>query len=419
MELPKMLKHTTSNFPVLRKRVKMTVSSGADTRAGDIIRFKLPSQSLVDMKTMNIVADLQILKDDGSTASLAEVQGAYSLIRRFGATMGGIGIGYENNEWNQVAHQEQLTSIGLDQNASNIMGSEYPADGQRLGNGDIISFNYFPNSIVSMGVCDTSVFGECEIDILLDSEDALYFPNGSADTQANLTLKNIRCYVDVLQLQDDTYAKAVASHLSGGGVYRKAVDLATVVNQQNNESNSFNVSTMSLNDVCVGVKPATYKTRAVAGADAPYSAYLDYNMGSATKAGAAGKSIYVEINSQALPQYGHSQNFLELADITRNNYAGSVYNYNKLFLNTQATATAPAIYNVLAFLDQNAVVKFQCGGEGGATNNHGKFTGVDLKGNSIIRVNSTGLGSTDQLIMVGHHSSLIEAEAGQVVSFSK
>lgn len=414
-----MLKHTTSNFPVLRKRVKMTVTSGAESKAGDIIRFKIPSQSLVDLKTMNIVCDLEILKNDGVAPSLGEVQGSYSLIRRFGATIAGVGCGYENNEWNQVAHQEQLTSIGLEQNAGNLGASEYPGDGRRLKNGDMISFNYFPNSIVSMGVLDTSVYGECEIDILLDSEDCLYFPNGSADTQANLTLKNIRCYVDVLQLQDDTYAKAVASHLSSGGVYRKAVDLATVVNQVNNESNSFNVSTMSLNDVCVGVKPATYKTRAVAGVDAPYSNYLNFDMGETNKADAQGKSIYVEINSQAIPQYGFSNNFLELADITRNNYAGSVYNYNKLFLIGEATNSSPPIYDQRGFLGNNAVVKFQCGGEGPATSNHGKFTGVDLKGNSIIRVNSTGLSNTAQFIMVGHHSSLIEAEAGQVVSFSK
>lgn len=405
-----MLKHSVSNFPILRKRVKLNIVSGSTAvdQAG-IIRVKLPSSALCDMATFNITGKFVTA---GANASLAKAQGGYSLIKRFGAQVGGVNIGYDNNLWNQTAHAHELACVGLQQNLGNGTGGEIPND--KVGTGEYITFNNFPYSVCTAGVLDTAVFGNCEIDIQLEDNKALFFADGSGGTAATWKLEDIKAYVDVIELPDQAYMMAVDSQLQAGNTYKKPVALATAVEQLQTGSNSFNVSTQSLDCVMVGVKPSAYKTVATAGANNPYSKFLNYTAG-ANLGDGAGKSIYIQVNSQTLPQYGHSTDFLELADMTRNVYGNSVYNYNKLFLDTQTGSYARS-----AYITKNAVARIQCGGEGSAVDNHGKFTGLDLAGgNSIIRVETQGLGATDLLIMVGEHSSTIEARGGQVVSFFK
>ena len=395
--MPKALMTTVKRFAGQRKRVRLTLSSGSTTAgANDILRIRLPANSLVDLGSFNINGTLAVTTGH-------RVYGTHTLIRRLGMVAGGLNINYQNNQWGLLAHAQNVAGNGLAFDEGNAVASMNPLEFQT--NGDVVSFNYFPHSPLEMGCLDTGLTGECEVDIAFAGAEASIADNGVTPA-GTWSLSGIKAFVDVIELEDDTYRKGVASMLQGGKTYEKTMDIATAVIQDATGSNNFNVSTSSLNKVIIVPKDENYLVRVASGTGEAYNRYLN-------GVAAAASKLYVQIGSQSFPQYGFGDNFKELADITRYSEGGSsVYNYNKLFLTKSSGAL---VYSADAFVTENAIAAIQVGAFHAEK---GKEHGIDLSsGNSVIRVETDTLPANSKLLMAGCHTSKLIVKAGQVVAY--
>lgn len=406
--LPKALAVSVKRFAGARRRVRLTLSSGSTTLTnGDILRVRLP-RGLVDLASFGFNADLAT--QDTSN----KIPANYAMVRRCGATIGGVNVGFQNNSWAQTAHAMNIAGQSLEYDRGNMTGVPLPT--RQLGNGDHVEFNYWPLSPMTAGMLHTELTGQAEIDIQFNGLECLTDPSGGS-IGTSYTLSNVFAYVDVIDLEDDGYEKTLVSALKAGSTYQKCMDLATAVVQQNTSTNNFNVSCSSLQKVIVAPKDNDYNTAAVQGEGVAYSRFLDFPSGESTTGSGAG--IYVQIGSQSFPQYGFGQKYIELAQITRQAMGGaSPYNYNKLYLGASSNGSlasgATLSYAPTNYVSRNGVVVFDVG----AFDEHGKQGGIDLSsGNSVIRVESQGsnLTSSRKLLMAGVHKSVVQVKEGQIV----
>jgi len=395
--MPKALMATVKRFSGQRKRVRLTLSSGSTTvEPNGLLRVRLPSNSLVDLGSFCVNGTL-------ATDANHRVYGTHTLIRRLGFVAGGLNINYANQQWGLLAHSCNVAGNALAFDEGNCVASMNPLDFQT--NGDVVALNYFPNSPLQAGVCDTGLIGDCEVDIAFAGAEASIADNGTTPA-GTWSLSGIKAYIDVIELEDDSYRKGVAAMLQGGRTYEKTMPLATAVIQDATGSNNFNVSTGSLDKVVVVPKDANYLTRVKSGAAEAYNRYLNGIASAASK-------LYVQIGSQSFPQYGFGDTFKELADITRYAEGGaSTYNYNKLFLTKDSGALK---FDADAFVTENAIASIQVGA---FHPEHGKEHGIDLSsGNSVVRVETDTLPANSKLLMAALHTSRLIAKAGQVVAF--
>jgi len=409
--MPKALKTTIKRFGGQRRRVRLTLSSGSTSvTPNDILRIRLP-RGLVDLSTFGFTA-----KVGGVSGN--KIMGGHTLIRRLGMTIGGVNVNFANNNWNHTAHAMNLASNGLEFDKGNLMSGMYPLDAAALN--DRIEFNYFPLSPMGMGLLWTEATGECEVDIAFDGSEPLIVPVGG-DATETWSLSEIFAYVDVIDLEDDAYPKAVASALARGQAYNKSVELATAVIQDNTATNSVNVSTGCLDKVLVAPKLSTYTTRQVQDSQQVYNDYLDFQSGITDMSGGNAEGFYVQIGGVSFPQYGHGQNFAELAQITRSCYGASPYNYNKLFIEAPdasgslLTNEVALTYDKDRFFTNNAVCLFPVG----AFHEDGSEGGIDLSsGSAVIQVFTQGSTLIARKVLIaGIHKSRVSVRAGQVVSF--
>lgn len=398
--MPKALQTVVKRFGGQRKRVRLTLSSGSTTvEPNGLLRVRLPSNSLVDLGSFCVNGTL--------TATTGHrVQGTHTLIRRLGFTAAGLNLNYQNNVWGLLAHAQNVAGNALAYDQGNAIASMNPLDFQT--NGDVVALNYFPHSPLQAGCLDTGLTGECEVDIAFNGNEAIIADQSVTDTTITGTwsLGSIKAYIDVIELEDDSYRKGVAAMLQAGKTYEKTMDLATAVVQDATGSNNFNVSTGCLNKVMVVPKDANYLTRVKSGAAEAYNRYLN-------GVASAGSKLFVQIASQSFPQYGYGDNWKEIAEMTRYAEGGSsVYNYNKLFL---TKASGALKYDADAFVTENAIASIQVGA---FHPEHGKEHGIDMSsGNSVIRVETENLPSNAKLLMAACHTSKLIAKAGQVVAF--
>lgn len=408
MMMPKALRTSVKRFGGLRKRVRLTLSSGSTTiRPNDILRIRLPDRSLVDLTTFGFNG---IVKCDGTGAGVC---GAHTLVRRFGLTVGGVNVNYANNYWNHTAHAMNVASQGLAWDEGNSTSGSNPRDIDVSGN--YIESNYWPLTPMTAGMLYTGATGSVEVDIAFDGVGPI-ITQKSGTVATTWTLENVFAYVDVIQLEDDTYLRSIMGALERGAVYEKSVQLATSVLQQNTASNSFNISTKCLDKVLVAPKADAYATPVAQGANQVYNTYLDYPVGETYPAENYG--VYVRIGEENFPSYSFGNFYAELANITRNNWAGSSYNFNKLFLTADASGailTDVPLYNAKeSYCSQHGVVLIPVS----AFDEYGREGGIDLSsGNSVITVNTQGAQLlTRKLLLAGIHKSKIMCKAGMVVA---
>lgn len=408
MELPKSLRSTVRRFAGMRRRVRLTLSSGS-TSVGpnDILRVRLPARSMIDLGSFGF-SGLATL-----TGTDAAIIGSHSLIRRVGMTCGGQQLGYSNNQFNQVAQALTLATRGYEADKCNGYAGADPK--QPILNNEAVEFNYFPQTPLSMGYLWTEPTGECEVDINFAGLEPLTVKK-TGTVPTNWSISNIVAYVDVIQMETDDYAKAMRSVLAANGSYDKLVPLATAVVQQNTLTNSINVSSKCVDKVLFAPKAETYNAAAVQVDGQVYSKFLDFPTG-ATGVG-ADNSVYVEIGSTTFPAYGHSDRYAQLAQITRGCYGNGAYNFNKLFIGATGAGSltaADSIVNAKSnYVQRNGVVLFPVG----AFDDEGMEGGLDLSsGNSVIQFNSKGsaLTTTRKCLLGALYKSTLSCKEGQVV----
>lgn len=406
---PRVLATTVKRFGSLRRRVRLTLSSGSTTISqGDVLRVRLPS-GLCDLGSFGFNADLT-MTDTSNT-----IPANYAMIRRCGMVCGSNNINFQNNSYNLVCHAMNIAGQSIEYDRGNMTGVPVPL--LQLGNNDHVEFNYWPLSPLTMGFLHTKLTGQTELDIQFEGAACLTDPSGGS-VGSSYTLSNIFAYVDVIDLESDMYEKALVASLKAGASYKKVFDNCTAVVQTNTSTNEFNVSCASLEKVIVAPKDTNYNTAVVQTENSAYSRFLDFPTGESGYGSDA--SIYLQIGSVTLPTYGHSQKYIDLAQITRSAMGGpSPYNYNKLFLgaSTDGSLSDGAVldYDPTYYVKLNGVVVFPIS----AFNNEpNKQNGIDLSsGNSIIRVESQGsnLTTSRKLLMAAVHRSTIDVKDGNIV----
>lgn len=407
MKIPKSLTSFQANFPMERKRVKLNLLNGTSHTAGGNIRIRCPDRALVDFSTLSLNFNATTT---GTDSVLVPV--SYALIKSIQFSVGGVNIGSQQNFQNQLAHQINLASRSVEYDKSNMLARGYnnvPA-GTTKDAGDAVICNWFPYTVAGCGVLDTAIFPNVEMDIRLEGNDCL---DVLSVTDGAYSIANCVCYVDILLPASEGYMKTMASRLAGGGSVRKSVPSSVGFNQVQNGSNSVNVSSNSLDAVLVGVKANGWNSQAAKGAFA-YNNFLSNRLADTD----ADQLFHLQLaNGTTYPTYANGENTFEYADMTHN-WAGktSAYNFNKLYYNQTAANTD--VYDKDLYLSRNFVWAAQLGGEGSGVDNHGLHTGLSTEGASnIIRIQSTNLAQTDELMVSALCSSILEAKAGGVVSF--
>ena len=405
--IPKSLTSFQGAFPMERRRVKINTLNGTSFSAGQNIRLRFPDRALLDMSTFNINFNATTT---GTDSVLTPV--SYALIKSIHFQVGGVILGAQNNYQNQTTHAINLASRAIEYDKSNLMTRGYnnvPASTDVDASAPCI-MNWFPYTLAGAGVLDTAVFPELECDIRLEG-------NGCLDVLTTLdgtySIADVVAYVDILLPHSEAYMKTMASRLASGSSVRKSIPTIVSFNQVQNGSNSVNCASNSLDAVLVGVKTTGWQNQAQKGAFA-YNNFLSYRLANTN----ANQVMHLQLaNGQQYPAYANPENSFEHAEMSRN-WAGktSAYNYNKLFYNSTALNTD--VYAKNNYLSRNFVWFAQLGGEGDASDNHGLHTGLNTMGGSnIIRVNSTNLAATDELLVACLCSSILEAKAGGQVAF--
>ena len=405
--IPKSLTSFQGSFPMERRRVKLSTLNGTSFSAGENIRLRFPDRALVDMSTWDIHFNATTT---GTDSALVPV--SYGLIKSILFQVGGLTLGAQNNYQNQLAHAVSLASRGIEVDKANMMTRAYnniPAGTTKDASAPVVC-NYFPFTLASCGVLDTAIFPAVEADIRLEGNACLDILTTADGTYS---IADVVSYVDILLPASEAYVKTMQSRLSSGGMVKKSVPSCVAFKQTQNGSNSVNCASNSLDAVLVGVKKTGWSNQAAKGAYA-YNGFLEFSLSDTN----ANQVMHLQLaNGEQYPTYGNPQNSFEHAEMTRN-WAGkqSAYNFNKLFYNqTGANVDAYARDN---YLSSNFVWVAQLGGEGSAVDNHGLHSGLNTMGQSnIIRVNSTNLEATDELLINCLCSSMLEAKAGGVVAF--
>jgi len=405
--IPKSLTSFQGSFPMERRRVKLSTLNGTSFNAGENMRLRFPDRALIDMSTWAIHFKATTT---GTDSVLIPV--SYALIKSMQFQVGGLTLGAQNNYQNQLAHAVSLASRGIEVDKANMLARGYnniPSGTTKNSNSHVVC-NYFPYTLASAGVIDSAVFPAIEVDIRLEGNACLDI---LTTTDGAYTIRDVVSYVDILLPASESYVKTIESRLASGGIVKKSVPSCVAFRQTQNGSNSVNCASQSLDAVIVCVKPTGWNAQTAKGSQA-YSPFLSFTLGDLD----ANQVMHLQLaNGEQYPAYGNPQNTFEHAEMTRN-WAGkqSAYNFNKLFYN-QVAANVDA-YDKDNYLSENFVWAAQLGGEGSAVDNHGLHTGLNTMGQSnIVRVNSTNLEDTDDLLINCLCSSILEGKKGGVVAF--
>lgn len=406
MDIPRSLRSIVRSFRGERKRVKLTLSSGSTTvEANGILRIRLPERSLVDLGSFGFhgIANL----DAGEA-----IAGTHTLIRRLGMSLGGTNVGYANTQYNQVAQAYNIASRGVEADEANACSGMYVKD--MILDGDRIEANYFPLSPLSMGFLWTEAFGNCEIDINFAGAEALVTTPATSPT-GTWSISDLEAFVDVIQLENDSYPEAIRSALESGQAYEKVVQHAMAVIQENTGSNSLNISTTCLDKVLFAPKSSTYLTRAGQADGQVFNNYLDFPTGETAPGQNVG--VYVSIGSSVFPQQGYMNYWQDTAQLTRGCFGNGVYNFNKLFLETDGSGVllgSNLQYDRDAYTERNSVVMISVG----SFDEEGQLGGLNLSsGQSVVIFNSTGTNLLNQKVLIGGiFKSVLQARSGKVVS---
>jgi|1_EtaG_2_1085319.scaffolds.fasta_scaffold06099_2 hypothetical protein len=407
--IPKSLSAFQGSFPMERRRVKLSTLNGTSHSAGGNVRLRFPDRALIDMSTWSV--DFLSTTTAGGTSTGANVPVSYALMKSLQFIIGGVNVGSSQNFQNQIAHAVNLASRSSDYDRSNMVAKGYNNISTAVYQTNTpTACNWFPYTLASCGVLDTAVFGGLEVDIRLEGNDCLNVIGGTGATYA---ISSLVSYVDILLPASDSYTKTIASRLASGGSVRKSVPTSVGFNQVQTGSNSVNCATNSLDAVMVGVKTTAWGSQALQGAHL-YNGFLSYSLANTT----ANQLMHLQLaNGQQYPAYGNGENSFEYANMSRN-WAGktSAFNTNKLFFDQTADDTDVRTQNL--YLERNFVWFAQVGGEGSGVDHGGLHTGLDTQGSSnIIRINSTNLAATDELMIGCMCSSILEGRAGGLIGF--
>jgi hypothetical protein len=415
---------------------------GADNgSAGQTVRFKLPSKSIVDLRSLSlyyqytidgIVADA----NNWSNVQIPNSQKHWRSVRWY--VSGVLASGGACNHYDQVAHA-LVAATGSEDWAYSRMNNGYDeildssiltgqpgavAGAAGFGDGYVAAAGQLPaaRSLLmtfddllglpnTKNYCiDTSLFGDVELELQFNDNTMFKATRAGAVTQANAVtalsakFSNIRLCVNTVVSISPLYVSLLSARISGSDQAIR-IPFQNLISQfaANTGSNRITCNAGSIDSLLVIPFTADPNTHGVYAAVANLSANPPRYKYAVNDVAA---NFSISVGSEQFPRQP-VQNFRDCADITTNSIFGNSTKSTNLLYHGQAVGAGTSTYTRSNYLSERAVclIGFGLESESWAS---GKLTGLDTAQTAVdIVVNTSGAALATHLLIVAMCTSCL------------
>lgn len=204
-----------------RNNVKVLPLTSTTSGNGQVVQFRLPTNSLIDLSTWCMHGRLEVEGDSANKAAFG--RDTASMIRNVQIQVGGQTI-QNLNQYNLVWQAlKQLTMNPTTSTNNGFLELDAPvvtptAD-QKPDNGGGVPFvirNWLGFFQASPSIIDTSLLGEIVISLTIESDRHMYAVEDSSNTAVTLTLKQLFGSIDLISIQDGVYDMVAQQALASG-----------------------------------------------------------------------------------------------------------------------------------------------------------------------------------------------------------
>lgn len=281
MSFPKQFQYYLSRLNnVRRNTVRLSPITSTSANPSDIIVVRLPSNSLVNLQTLNWVFEATTTSTGGHFTALP--RDIESCIERMSVLINGLQV-YSgsfqqyNVLWNVLLRattgREYQRSRVLLQNSLDQTTPAANVASQMFCINDWLGFMNCEPAVI-----DTSVVGDIEIQIQLASTGVLSISN--AENVPSYSLANMFFTVDVISFLDPLYDQMMSAKLGSGEVLEIPYQNVFVFQNTTNSSSRFALNSQCVNMLLAVNRASTYASPALISA-AGTSAYFAFTNGGA------------------------------------------------------------------------------------------------------------------------------------------
>jgi len=439
---------------VQRNSVRIIPTNQSTVNSNGVLIFDLPSNSIVDLTSMNLRGDFIFRNAVGGTNGVRMVPQPHTLFRNVSYLLNGqtvSGIGSQNH--NHLMELLRRCTVGEDYELSRC--DEYsavpickqlteadaaPSGSQVATNSQSQHFHF--NTWYGLARApnapnfDTAIFGDLRIQIQLEGTAPILSSADSGTNDVDWQLQNCDLVVDVIQFSDPTYDNLISAMMAEGRTL--AIPFPEYFSQisSTNSAMKFNVASQSLDLIGYAPLASTYSsftqltstTGVVADASVSYGPNftrfrIRNSSNSSPAVNSTSETYYWMINNQVYPKNGQTA-VIDGITYTKEVFMGgpSANNYSLLFKGIQVGASGTALgvagFQREQYQLENCIVAHKLCLEGPAHQSASHtLSGLDTRGtSSTITLNTNGWSTSDYTLLFAQGSAVLEAGAGQVIS---
>lgn len=245
--------------------VKLTPYRTDSITPGQIITVELPTNALVDLRTLTGAFKLSTSASGGTNNFATINQNSESLIEKITVEINGMSL-HSCANLNYVYSAVVPVTAGTDMKTKRAVysaGGDVANPTANLDNEHFVWQNWlgFLGS-VSPDVIDTSLLGTVKINITLANANCLVKAATTGPTSASYTINDLYFHVSTISIDDGIFYPLHEQFLKSGGVYELPFDnwMTSLFSASTmNQSSRFGISTQSL-DMLIGTFPSNYNT---------------------------------------------------------------------------------------------------------------------------------------------------------------
>lgn len=436
-----------------RSSVRLVADAGEVASNNSSIQFTLPTESIVDLNSVQFNATLRLKNAVDASASVVMPQ-THTLFRSCQWSLNGnIVAGMNNQSFGQAYELLRRATTGLDDALSRV--SEYAdvpqADsdgkfqasfgltntGQRVQFNDFMGLQRSPNA----GAWDTAIFGTTRLHLYLESDRIMMDALQTGITQnCEWELANLELRVDVLKvpamIDDIITARLMETDADGMPIGLDTVypEIYTQVSSSDQNircsiaSNSLDMlgwaplasEYLSKTDVTAGAG------NVIAAANSPYGAnFVRFKLQNTSNSVPAINSTTEQYNfvlaGKTIPASGRTP-VVQGVEYTKDCFSRNVGEFNQLYggnidddgssLQRTRTFKRENLFNYNTFVCHKLCLTAPAHETAERT-----LSGYNSQGaSSIIQLQTQGLSTSDYILIMGQTSAVLSASAGQQVS---
>ena len=292
-----------------RNNVKVLPLTSTTSGNGQVIQFRLPTNSLIDLSTFCMHGQMKVT---GSTQPAVFGRDSVSMIRSMQIQIGGQTI-QNLNHYNLVWQGLKQSTMSLNASMSNKT-LEYDADvvlptgssSQTTASSFAIR-NWLGFMQVSPSILDSSLTGEIVISLTVETDGFNYAVNKASCTGITLALSDLYSSIDVISIQDGVYDLVAQQALASGLTLELPVpNYFTFLSSQTGDSyqSSFTIGCQSLDAAMVLQRVGrTFATNSTALVANTYKIQSGMRFNGANASESQGDGWYFNVNGSQVPSH--------------------------------------------------------------------------------------------------------------------